>query len=107
MPMEPPRCFDASRTISRKRGWPTQRFLAENPKGAVVPIATKLSEMPAAMAKLTAPAIARAGSGVIYAHYAENAPARAWNGDFETMKRIKEMFDPEHLLNRGRLYGRI
>ncbi|HLX42228.1 MAG TPA: FAD-binding protein [Bryobacteraceae bacterium] len=85
----------------------TQRFLAENPKGAVVPIATKLSEMPAAMAKLTAPAIARAGSGVIYAHYAENAPARAWNGDFETMKRIKEMFDPEHLLNRGRLYGRI
>jgi FAD/FMN-containing dehydrogenase len=23
------------------------------------------------------------------------------------MKRIKEMFDPQRLLNRGRLYGRI
>jgi glycolate oxidase FAD binding subunit len=85
----------------------TQRFLEENPKGAVVPVATKLSEMAAAMAKLKVPAIARGGNGVIYAHYAENAPARAWNGDFETMKRIKEMFDPEHLLNRGRLYGRL
>ncbi len=28
-------------------------------------------------------------------------------GDFEIMKRIKHMFDPEGLLNSGRLYGRI
>jgi FAD/FMN-containing dehydrogenase len=27
--------------------------------------------------------------------------------DLETMKRIKLMFDPQMLLNRGRLYGRI
>jgi glycolate oxidase FAD binding subunit len=85
----------------------TQRFLEANPKGAVVPVATRLTEMAAAMAKLKVPAIARAGNGVIYAHYAENAPAHSWNGDFETMKRIKDMFDPEHLLNRGRLYGRL
>jgi len=85
----------------------TSQFLSANPNGGVVPIATKLTEMPAAMAKLTVPAIARAGNGVIYAHYAENPPPIAWNGDFETMKRVKDMFDPEHLLNRGRLYGRI
>jgi len=85
----------------------TPRFLAANPNGAVVPTTMKLTEMPAAMAKLKVPAIARAGSGVIYAHYAENPPPLAWNGDFETMKRVKDMFDPEQLLNRGRLYGRI
>ena len=27
--------------------------------------------------------------------------------DFAVMKRVKDMFDPKHLLNRGRLYGRI
>ena len=27
--------------------------------------------------------------------------------DFAMMKKIKEMFDPQGLLNRGRLYGRI
>jgi len=85
----------------------TARFLAANPKGEVIPIATKLTEMPAAMAKLNVPAIARAGSGIIYAHYQENAPGVPWNGDFDTMIKIKEMFDPEHLLNRGRLHGRI
>ena len=85
----------------------TPRFLQENPRGAVVPMMMKLTEMSTAMEKLTVPAIARAGNSVIYAHYAENAPAVAWNGDFTTMERIKQMFDPERLLNRGRLYGRI
>lgn len=28
-------------------------------------------------------------------------------GDFEIMKGVKKMFDPEGLLNRGRLYGRL
>ena len=27
--------------------------------------------------------------------------------DFAMMKKVKEMFDPQYLLNRGRLYGRI
>jgi FAD/FMN-containing dehydrogenase len=67
----------------------------------------KLSEMCAAMERLTVPAIARAGSGVIYAHHSENAPAPEWAGDFAMMERVKLMFDPERLLNRGRLYGRI
>lgn len=85
----------------------TPRFVEQNPTGAVVPMMLKLTEMSAAMDKLNVPAIARAGSGVIYAHYTENAPPIQWNGDFGTMERIKQMFDPERLLNRGRLYGRI
>jgi len=85
----------------------TPRFLAANPAGAVMTMAMKLTEMAPAMEVLQVPAIARAGSGVIYAHYEQSAPAAAWNGDFATMERIKQMFDPERLLNRGRLYGRI
>jgi glycolate oxidase FAD binding subunit len=85
----------------------TPRFLEANPRGAMAPMMMKLTEMGAAMEKLRVPAIARAGNGVIYAHYAESAPAVAWNGDFGTMERIKQMFDPERLLNKGRLYGRI
>jgi glycolate oxidase FAD binding subunit len=85
----------------------TPRFLAANPRGGVVAMAMKLTEMAEAMEKLRVPASARAGSGVIYAHYAENSPAQAWNGDFGTMEKVKAMFDPRGLLNRGRLYGRI
>ena len=85
----------------------TPRFLAQHPEGAVVPISTTLAEMPAALSRLDVPVIARAGSGVIYAHYAENPPQVALTGDFGVMMKVKDMFDPEHLLNRGRLYGRI
>jgi glycolate oxidase FAD binding subunit len=85
----------------------TPRFLDANPRGAVVTMSMKLSEMCGAMASLNVPAIARAASGVIYAHYSENAPLPEWAGDFAMMERVKLMFDPERLLNRGRLYGRI
>ncbi|HEY7333423.1 MAG TPA: FAD-binding protein [Bryobacteraceae bacterium] len=83
------------------------RFLASNPDGAVLPIASKLSEMPDAAAKLNVPFIARAGSGVIYAHYRQNPPPPDLGSSFEMMTKVKEMFDPERLLNRGRMYGRI
>ena len=85
----------------------TPRFLAEHPEGRVVPVTAKLAEMPAAAAKLAVPFIARAGNSVIYAHYSQNAPAIELAGDFAMMTSVKEMFDPERLLNRGRLYGRI
>jgi glycolate oxidase FAD binding subunit len=85
----------------------TPRFLAENPRGGVIATSMNLTDMPAAMAKLKVPAIARAGSGVIYSHYPENPPPACWNGDFATMEKIKTMFDPDRLLNRGRLYDRI
>ena len=28
-------------------------------------------------------------------------------GDFAIMREVKRMFDPENLLNRGRLYGQL
>ncbi len=34
-------------------------------------------------------------------------PAKETTDGFEMMKKIKEMFDPNNLLNRSRLYGRI
>jgi len=82
-------------------------------------------------------AIARAGSGVSYGYFEECGAAAEWmtgaaqrgwkaviefgsdacrrtmdlwpapGGDFELMKRVKNLFDPSNLLNRGRLYGRI
>jgi glycolate oxidase FAD binding subunit len=85
----------------------TPRFLDENPRGSVVPMSMKLSDMAKVMTSIKAPMIARAGSGTIYAHYAQDAPAAEFNGDFAMMERVKHMFDPEGLLNRGRLYGRI
>jgi glycolate oxidase FAD binding subunit len=85
----------------------TSRFLAANPRGAVVPIHVKQSEMLAVTKALEAPFVARAGSGVIYAHYRENAPGPVFASGFEMMAKVKAMFDPEHLLNRGRLYGRL
>jgi glycolate oxidase FAD binding subunit len=96
----------------------TQRFLNEHALGSVVTMSMKLSEMAAAMAQLKGPAIARAGSGSIVAHYAENPPAIdatrppahvrvQLTGDFAMMEKVKHMFDPGRLLNRGRLYGRI
>lgn len=105
----------------------TPSFLAKNPEGAMVRIPCKLSEVGRVLERLPAPAIARAGSGVVYGHFTEAREAvgkgliefapkslreenQLWPApgtDFEMMKKIKLMFDPESLLNRGRLYGRI
>jgi glycolate oxidase FAD binding subunit len=82
-------------------------FLAANPRGAIVPFHGKLSDMAATATRLTVPFTARAGSGIIYAHYAADAPQPNFGGGFETMVRVKKMFDPNRLLNRGRLYDRI
>lgn len=88
----------------------TARFLALNPEGSLVIMASKLMEMPAAasaLSALKAPFIARAASGIIYAHHAAPCPQGDTGEDFAMMTKVKEMFDPERLLNRGRLYGRI
>ena len=82
----------------------TPRFLAEHPNGSVQSIPVKLTEMPALIEKLNVPIIARAGSGVVYAHYSGAAPPLQ-PGETATALRIKAMFDPQGLLNPGRLYG--
>ncbi len=72
---------------------------------------------------LTTPAIARAASGIAYLygeakipaktpHVFEHAPAGTdrWpnpGSDFPVMQRLKSMLDPDGLLNKGALYGRI
>jgi glycolate oxidase FAD binding subunit len=108
----------------------TPNFLESNPSGAVVRISTTLTGVKEVMEKFAGPCVARAGSGVCYAYFADAAKATL-NGfpgaiefspadqkakldlwpapgtDFAMMKKVKDMFDPQHLLNKGRLYGRI
>jgi FAD/FMN-containing dehydrogenase len=115
----------------------TPTYLETHPDAAVVRVSCTLKEVETEMASFPGPALARAASGVCYGyfenvpaalgwlHEAEGRPCKAviefapevakpvvklWpapGGDFEIMKRVKNMFDPSNLLNRGRLYGRI
>lgn len=110
----------------------TPRFLDKFPEGVVVRTSTTLNDMPAAVESLDAPLVARAGSGVIYSYFNHPETAVDWmaahpqwtsiieyapvsqkeslplwpspGGDMELMKRVKQMFDPDNLLNRGRYY---
>jgi glycolate oxidase FAD binding subunit len=115
----------------------TPRFLATNRDGAVARVSCTLKELPRVLETIDAPAIARAGTGVTYACFNHFQSAEAWvaeavkrgwrpviefapeaqksklqlwpspAGDLELMKRVKRMFDPDQLLNRGRLYRHI
>ena len=109
----------------------TPAYLASVPQGAVARISCTLSEV-GDVIRMKTPVVARAGNGVCYAYY-QNAPAASealdrWKAilefshpegkagrvlwpapgnDLDLMKRVKKMMDPEGLLNRGRLFGRI
>jgi len=110
----------------------TPWYLATFEKGAVVRISCTLSQIGEVMQAVQAPIVARAGTGICYAYFknageaeavslarkaiiefapeAQKAELNLWPApgpDFELMKRIKHMLDPEHLLNRGRLYRQI
>ena len=114
----------------------TPRYLADRPNGAVVRASCTLKGLEAVMASFQGPAVARAGSGVCYGYFEESRAAQAWvadaagrgwkavieysrgdrdgsglwpapGNDFSLMQRMKNLFDPGNLLNRGRLYGRI
>jgi glycolate oxidase FAD binding subunit len=111
----------------------TPWYLATHENAAVMRVSCTLSQLRDAIQSLNTPVVARAGSGVCYAYFdkaeaAAEAVERTHNAiiefapedrksklnlwpapgpDFELMKRIKHMFDPEHLLNRGRLYRQL
>jgi glycolate oxidase FAD binding subunit len=115
----------------------TPRYLAEHADGAVVRASCTLKELEGVIAAFEGPAVARAGSGVCYGHFEECQAAARWlaestgrggkgviefaseacrnavdlwpspGGDLEVMRRVKQLFDPSNLLNRGRLYRRI
>ena len=85
----------------------TAKFLAANPAGGVVSSSVAFTQMRALLESTTEPVIVRAGSGVVYTHYQKDPPATDLGPAVSMMERVKDMFDPEHLLNPGRLYGRI
>ncbi len=115
----------------------TPGYLYTHPDGAVVRVPCTLKEVKAVMQSVGGPAIARAGSGICYAYFEHAAEAAGFaaaaarehpgtvvefapenckeklelwpapGADLELMKRVKRMFDPRMLLNRGRLYRHI
>jgi glycolate oxidase FAD binding subunit len=109
----------------------TPQFLRTHDQGAVLRVSCVLSDVGPVLEALPAQALARAGSGVCYGYFEQAADLRfptvgtsvvefappefrekheLWpqpGNDFAMMKKIKEMFDPQGLLNRGRLFGRI
>ncbi len=114
----------------------TPRHMEKFGDGAVVKISTTLRDCGDALATVQGAGMAHAASGIVRAWFSRpdaatrwlsSCTARGWKGviefssgtarteilwpaaggDFEIMKRIKNMFDPEGLLNIGRLYGRI
>jgi glycolate oxidase FAD binding subunit len=108
----------------------TPDWLRDYPQGAVVRFSTTLEGVSKVIAGVEEPAVARAGTGVVYVYYpdASNAKVSGYKGaiefapepakrslslwpepgsDFPVMQKIKQLFDPKLLLNRGRLYGRI
>jgi len=115
----------------------TPAFLSQHQNGAVVRVSCTLKELQTVMESYPGPALARAGSGVCYGYFERTEAAAIWlssavkrgwkavleyspeewkndlemwpapGGDIEIMRRVKKLFDPENLLNRGRLYRRI
>jgi glycolate oxidase FAD binding subunit len=115
----------------------TPQFLETCADGAVVRASCTLKDLESVMASFEGPALARAGSGVCYGYFEPTEAAAQWlsdavrrgwkaviefapdarrrtldlwpspGNDFEIMRRVKNLFDPGNLLNRGRLYRRI
>ncbi len=115
----------------------TPTHLTSISNGAVARVSVPLKGAEAVMETVSVPCLAHAGSGVLRGWFHTGSAAAAWvasatlagakgvvefspnstkspdalwpapGGDFEIMKQVKQMFDPNGLLNHGRLYGRI
>lgn len=115
----------------------SQRFIEKFTDGAVVRISAPLKQLGELLASLDVPVLARAGTGVSYAYFSRSDAAVKWlnsprgkqwpsviefsseadkeridlwpspGSDFAMMKKVKQLFDPNNLLNHGRLYRRI
>jgi FAD/FMN-containing dehydrogenase len=114
----------------------TPEFLAARPDGAVVRVSTTIGGVPEVLSATETPALARAGNGVVYSYFEDCNRACEWaaeaggkgmqpvveyvaesgcsgerwpiaGSDLTLMEKIKQMFDPAGLLNKGRLYGRL
>jgi glycolate oxidase FAD binding subunit len=122
---------EANGLWSRIRNF-TPAFLEKFKSGAMVRVSATLTGMREMVESLDVPVIARAGSGVVYAYFSVPSAAAKWmaanskwtsvmeyapvagkdelalwpspGSDIEIMRRVKEMFDPHNLLNRGRYY---
>ncbi|HEU0120562.1 MAG TPA: FAD-binding oxidoreductase [Bryobacteraceae bacterium] len=112
-------------------------FVAANARGAILRVSTVLQGMAEVLETHSGPAIARAANGVAYLYFPDGPTRQAtadgnwpeanrsavWEcapsdmaaqlrwpapgNALAVMNRIKTMLDPKHLLNKGRLYGRI
>jgi glycolate oxidase FAD binding subunit len=115
----------------------TPRHLEKFKEGLVGRVSTTLADCGEALASVEGAGHAHAASGVVRAWFSRPDTASRWlaaavkrgwkgviefssdaakrnltlwpepGGDFAIMKGIKRMFDPEGLLNSGRLYGRL
>jgi glycolate oxidase FAD binding subunit len=100
----------------------TPRYVSEHPNGVVTRYSTTHTGLAKLMESVEGPAVARAGSGVLYG-YGEHAVGKGthvieygppgverWPSPgptFPLMQRVKQMLDPKGLLNPGAYYGRI
>lgn len=102
----------------------TPRFAAEHPGGTVIRVSHTFSELADVLARTDEPVVARAGNGVSYVHFA-GAPqplpdswryvaeyggplsSGVFGSEFAIMEKVKDLFDPQRILNPGRLYGRL
>lgn len=128
---------DHQQTLWRHVGEFTPNFLVSHLDGVVIRVSCTLKELEDVCASVDGPVLARAGSGVCYGYFEQAAAAAEWmrgavargwkavvefspadrshapelwpcaGKDLELMRRIKQLFDPSNLLNRGRLYNRI
>jgi glycolate oxidase FAD binding subunit len=115
----------------------TPQFLAQHPEGGVVRSSVPLKEVGQVVECAEAPVVCRAGTGVSYLYFSDGKRGASWlaeaagrriravleyvpvsgppageqwpgaGADFAMMEKIKQVFDPDRLLNPGRLYGRI